>query len=127
MSQNNNEKKFYPDYLFVIIIVIFISIEFLLILSLTMPQEIGRAINFSSPFQPKPEWYFLWLFEIMRYFPGDTVFIGTVVIPVVIFIGLLLIPFIDKGKHGRVKSIIVITAIYLIFIIFTLIAFNRPS
>lgn len=92
-----------------------------------MPQEIGRAINFSSPFQPKPEWYFLWLFEIMRYFPGDTVFIGTVVIPVVIFIGLLLIPFIDKGKHGRVKSIIVITAIYLIFIVFTLIAFNRPS
>jgi len=128
MDKNNNEeKKFYPDYLFVILIVVFLSIEVLLILSISFPQEIGRQINFSAPFQPRPEWYFLWLFEIMRYFPGDTVFIGTVLVPIMIIIGLLSIPFIDKGEKGRVNAIAIISAIYLIFIVFTIIAVNRPS
>ncbi|MBF0541136.1 MAG: hypothetical protein HQK91_06770 [Nitrospirae bacterium] len=123
----NEEKKFYPDYLFVILIVVFFSIELLLILAISFPQEIGRQINFSAPFQPRPEWYFLWLFEIMRYFPGDTVFIGTVLVPIMIIIGFLSIPFVDKLKNGRLKSIIIISGIYVIFIVFTIIAANRPS
>lgn len=127
MTNQQDEKRFYPDYLFIILIVVFISIELLLILSLSFPQEIGRQIDFSAPFQPRPEWYFLWLFEIMRYFKGRSIFIGTVVIPMILFIGLVLIPFIDKGKKGRIKSIIVITTIYLIFIVFTFIALSRPS
>ncbi len=124
--ENNNEKKFYPDYLFEIIIVIFIAIELTIVLAMLYPQEIGRQIDYSAPFQPRPEWYFLWLFQLLKYFPGKTAFIGTVVIPLISIIALITIPYIDRGRYGRGKAIIVMSILFLMFIIFTLIPVLSP-
>ncbi|MFN3396107.1 MAG: hypothetical protein ACK4Z9_04855 [Thermodesulfovibrionales bacterium] len=119
------EKSFYPDYLIEILFVVFFIIEAVVILSLLYPPIIGRQIDFTAGFQPKPEWYFLWLYQLVRYFPGRTAFIGTIVIPSLSIVLLLLIPYLDRGRRGRIIAITAGSALLLLFLILTLIpAFN---
>src|SRR5262245_23853631 len=48
----------------------------------------GRGADLDAPADPatesypaRPEWYFLFLFQLLKYFEGETEIIGTVVIP----------------------------------------------
>jgi cytochrome b6-f complex subunit 4 len=118
--KERKEKKFYPDYFSEIIFAILVAIEILIILALLYYPSIGRQIDFTRPFQPKPEWYFLWLYQLVRYFPGKIAFIGTVAIPVVSVLLLLLIPYIDSGRNGRLKAIAAGAIILFMFLILTL-------
>lgn len=118
----NKKKKFYPDYLSEIIFAILLSIEILTILALLYYPSIGRQIDFTRPFQPRPEWYFLWLYQFVRYFPGKSAFLGTVMIPLISVLLLLLIPYIDRGKNGRLKAIAVGSILLLMFLILTLLS-----
>jgi quinol-cytochrome oxidoreductase complex cytochrome b subunit len=120
--KERKEKNFYPDYLAEIIVAIVICLQILLILSLIFPASIGRQIDFTAPFKPMPEWYFLWLYKLMYYFPGKTAFIGTVIIPVLSVILLLMIPYIDRGKYGRLKAIAAGSILLLMFLILTLLS-----
>lgn len=118
-NKQRKEKNFYPDYISEIILAVLICIEILIILALLYPPAIGRQIDFTRPFQPLPEWYFLWLYQLVRYFPGQSAFIGTMVIPISAIILLLLIPYIDRGRYGRLKAIAVGVTLMLMFIILT--------
>ncbi len=55
---------------------------------------------------PRPEWYFLFLFELRRYFTGQYEFIATVVIPGAVLLLLLIVPLLD-GILGRRASLFV--------------------
>lgn len=114
-------KRFYPDYLAEILAVSFIVVEAVLVLAFLFPPAVGRQIDFSAQFQPKPEWYFLWLYEIVRYFPGRFAVIGTVLVPFCAFALFLLIPWIDRGRRGRFRAALVGVSILLGLIVFTLI------
>ena len=48
---------------------------------------------------PRPEWYFLFLFQLLKYFEGPLEVVGTFVIPTVGFILLLFLPFLDKKEE----------------------------
>lgn len=122
MSEKKGDKHFYPDYLSEIVATIFICCEILIILALLYPPLIGRQIDFLKPFQPRPEWYFLWLFELIGYFPGNTAVIGTVIIPIVYVLLLLSIPYIDKGEKGRLKAALTGISLLLMFVIFTILS-----
>jgi quinol-cytochrome oxidoreductase complex cytochrome b subunit len=123
-----DQKKFYPDYLFEILVAALVVIQAAVVLAMLFPREPGRRINFSTPFQPTPEWYFLWLFELLRYFLGRAAFIGAAILPVGFFLALLLIPFIDRDARngrGRARAVLIMSALYLLFIVFTLIPVFR--
>ena len=122
----NRQKDFYPDYLIEILLVIFLIIELIVTLALLYPPAIGRQIDFSTPFSPKPEWYFLWLYQLIRYFPGKQIIIGTTVIPLTAVLVLILVPFIDKGKRGRLKVVIAGIVLLLSSVIFTIAAVLNP-
>ncbi|MDH4204233.1 MAG: hypothetical protein OEV45_01785 [Desulfobacteraceae bacterium] len=122
----NRQKDFYPDYLIEILLVIFLIIELIVTLALLYPPAIGRQIDFSTPFSPKPEWYFLWLYQLIRYFPGKQIIIGTTFIPLTAVLVLILVPFIDKGKWGRLKVLIAGILLLLSFVLFTCIAVLNP-
>lgn len=99
--ESKKNKKFYPDYFSEILFAILVSAEILIISALLYAPSIGRQIDFTRQFQPKPEWYFLWLYQLVKYFPGKTAFIGTVIVPVLFVFLLLIIPYIDRGAKGR--------------------------
>jgi cytochrome b6-f complex subunit 4 len=122
----NHQKEFYPDYLMEILLVIFLTVELVAILSLLYPPPLGRQIDFSAPFSPKPEWYFLWLYQLIQYFSGNWVIIGTMVIPVTGVLALIFVPLVDRGKRGRLKALIVGTLLLFNFGLFTILALLNP-
>lgn len=122
----NRQKEFYPDYLIEILLVIFLVVELIAFLALLYPPPIGRQIDFSAPFSPKPEWYFLWLYQIIRYFPGKWITIGTTVIPLTAILMLIFIPLIDRGKYGRLKVVIAGIILLLSLVLFTMAAALNP-
>jgi len=55
------------------------------------------------PGMPRPEWYFLSLFELRRYFSGEWEFIATLVIPLLILGLLLVMPLLDRWLTHRIS------------------------
>ncbi len=55
----------------------------------------------SSNFVPRPEWYFLFYFQALKYFPGVLEPVATVVIPLFIFGTMIVLPFFDRGEERR--------------------------
>ena len=49
-----------------------------------------------ASYVPRPEWYFLSLFQLLKYFPGPLEPVATIVIPGLVVGGLLLLPFLDR-------------------------------
>jgi ubiquinol-cytochrome c reductase cytochrome b subunit len=76
------------------VLLVFIVIVFL---ALRYPAEVGQ---FPDPtdtnFNPRPEWYFLFLFQFLKYFPGSLEPVVAVVLPSAAILGLVLLPFVDR-------------------------------
>lgn len=109
---NNDEaqKKFFPYYFFEVTVVALFTVEAVLLLAVVFPPAIGREIDFSAQYSPRPEWYFLFLYQLTKYFPGKWTFIGAVLLPGLAFGVLLLTPFLDSGKGtalGQRKAVAV--------------------
>jgi len=58
----------------------------------------GPADPSDAAFLPKPEWNFLFLYQLLKSFAGSAELIGTVGIPSLILILFVLVPFIDRKK-----------------------------
>ena len=73
----------------------------------------------SSHFVPRPEWYFLFYYQMLKYFPGGLEPVATVLIPLFIFGSMVLLPFIDKGEERRPwkKPVTTIAAVFYIVVI----------
>lgn len=119
------EKKFYPDYLSEIVVSFLIAFELLLLVAMLFPPPLGRQIDFTKLFQPRPEWYFLWLFELVGYFPGSYAVVGTVVLPVIGLVLLMLFPFIDNGRNGRIAVTVIGIILLTAFVALTVINMLR--
>ena len=113
------KKKFYPDYLIEILFFVIVTFEIVIVLSLLFPPVIGREIDFVSSYQPRPEWYYLWLFWLLRFFPADMVFVGGVVIPLFILGFLIFIPWIERYIGWKLTALIGFM-FFLLFLIGTL-------
>lgn len=100
--------KFFPDIVYKDTIVAFAL--FILLVGLAVfvgvPEE-PPADPSDSNYVPRPEWYFLFLFEMLKFFPGRIEFLGTAVIPVLAVLLLLLMPFIDRSikRHPRSRPV----------------------
>ncbi|MEX1095868.1 MAG: cytochrome b N-terminal domain-containing protein [Planctomycetales bacterium] len=62
---------------------------------------------------PRPEWYFLWLFQLLKYFPGETEIIGTHVVPGLGLLVLFLMPFLGRWKLGHAFNVGFLCAAFL--------------
>jgi cytochrome b6-f complex subunit 4 len=94
-------KKFYPDYLFEILVVCLVTLEIIVVLSYVFAPRVGRPIDFSRNYHPLPEWYFLSLYQLFKYFPGRLAFIGVVVLPLAALNLAFALPFIEKTRSRR--------------------------
>src|SRR4030042_5719637 len=74
-------KLFFPDVIFkdtVMMLLVFL-VALVLAAFAGVPLE-KEADPTSSTYVPRPEWYFLFLFEMLKYFPGKFEFVGILVI-----------------------------------------------
>ena len=92
--------KFYPDIIYKDLLVSFGLFVLLVGLAIYVgvPAE-PRADPNDSSYVPRPEWYFLFLFQLLKYFPGQIEWLGTTLLPTVAILALLLLPFYDRSPY----------------------------
>lgn len=63
----------------------------------THPAPLGNVADPSKAYQARPEWYFMFLFQLLRYFRGSFEVVGTFVLPALFFGILFFWPLIDRN------------------------------
>jgi menaquinol-cytochrome c reductase cytochrome b/c subunit len=74
----------------------------------------GKADPGTTSFVPRPDWYFYFLFYLLRIFKWpESVILGTVGIPTIALVLLLALPFIDTRRERRLsrRPVAVVAAI----------------
>jgi ubiquinol-cytochrome c reductase cytochrome b subunit len=71
------------------------------------PALEGPADPTDASYIPRPEWYFLGLFQLLKYFPGKWEVVGAMGVPGLIAGFLALLPWIDRApdRHPRNRRI----------------------
>ncbi len=87
--------QIYKDTLF--ILAVFVAIA---ALAVAVPAGLEpQADPTDSSYNPRPEWYFFFMFQLLRFFEGPFEVIGTVVLPTVGALVLVLLPFLDRNPE----------------------------
>lgn len=92
---SRRKPTFYPDLFFTEVMVILFLLGLVVTLTVLLPVGYEEEANpLMTPSTISPEWYFLWLFQIMKIVPP---MVG-VAIPFLALAGLILLPFIDTKE-----------------------------
>ncbi|MDP4198631.1 MAG: cytochrome b N-terminal domain-containing protein [Bacteroidota bacterium] len=95
-------EQFYPKQVIMDIVFATILIGTLGLLSYFSPVELGpKASPADTQFLPRPEWYYLPIFQWLKYWSGQSAVIGIVIIPGIIAALLVALPFIDRRPERR--------------------------
>lgn len=75
----------------------------IMMMSIVLGAELGpKADGTTTTYVPRPEWYFFFLFELLRIIkPPELVPLATIGIPTICMILLFLLPFYDRGPERR--------------------------
>lgn len=75
--------------------------------------DLGAPADPASQYSAaRPEWYFLFLFQLLKYFEGEREIIGSIVIPTAVVILLFLFPLIARVRIGHAFNV---TATFALF------------
>src|SRR5882757_7715685 len=84
-------------------------------MSIVLGAELGpKADPTTTTYTPRPEWFFFFLFELLRVVkPPALVFMATLGIPTICMILLLLLPFYDRSpvRHPLKRPIAMMGAV----------------
>jgi ubiquinol-cytochrome c reductase cytochrome b subunit len=109
--------RFYPRQLFKDSVFFLFVFAVLVVVSTLAPAALGPQARPGSDFLARPPWYFLPLFQLLKYFSGPLTLIPTVVLPGLIFLTLFLLPFIDRGQERHpLKRPLATTALALLIL-----------
>ncbi|OAI47698.1 hypothetical protein AYO44_09045 [Planctomycetaceae bacterium SCGC AG-212-F19] len=61
------------------------------------PAPLEARADPSQPYEARPEWYFMFLFQLLKYFEGPYEVVGTFLLPALFFLVLLFWPFLDRS------------------------------
>jgi ubiquinol-cytochrome c reductase cytochrome b subunit len=75
----------------------------------------------------RPEWFFLWLFQLLKYFRGGTEVWGAVVLPTALFAILALTPWIASTRAGRLFNGLFVGALTITIVTLTALAFREDA
>jgi ubiquinol-cytochrome c reductase cytochrome b subunit len=96
---------FYPKQVLRDVIAVFVIFCALFVASVLFDAPLERMADPNdSAYTPRPEWYFLFLFQTLKYFQGPVEWLGSVGIPTAALVVLLAIPFVDRGRVKRVAQ-----------------------
>ncbi len=108
-------RRFFPEQVFKDTVGVAIAFVILFIMAVVAKVPLERLADpTDTAYIPRPEWYFLFLFQILKFFNGPLEVVGSVVLPGVAVLTLFLIPFIDRGPMVRLgKRTFAITFVLL--------------
>jgi ubiquinol-cytochrome c reductase cytochrome b subunit len=98
-----SRKKFYPQQAFQDTVAIFAAFVVLFVMAVAVRVPLERLADpTDTTYVPRPDWYFLFLFQTLKFFDGPLAVVGSVILPALAVLALLLVPFVDRGQVMRV-------------------------
>src|SRR5579863_1550747 len=115
------KRKFFPEQVFKDTVGVALAFIVLFTMAVVAKVPLERLADpTDTAYIPRPEWYFLFLFQTLKFFKGPLETVGSVVLPGVAVLTLFLIPFIDRGPMIRLgKRTFAITFVLLAVIAWT--------
>ena len=105
------DQRFWPEQMLKDIVACLVVLATLLVLVLRhrlmqtpgpLGAELGAPADPTEPYSAaRPEWYFLFMFQFLKLFPGGTEVWGAILIPNLVLVGLFFLPFIARLKWGH--------------------------
>ncbi|MDP3684801.1 MAG: cytochrome b N-terminal domain-containing protein, partial [Ignavibacteria bacterium] len=124
------EKKtmpFFPNFILRDLLLWLMMLNLLAILAVFFPAELGHKADAfgSAPAGIKPEWYFLFMFQSLKYLPAHIFFIEGEILGILLFGAAfalwLIVPFWDrKTARGEQNKLITYIGIFVIMFIIVL-------
>ncbi|HEY3131472.1 MAG TPA: cytochrome b N-terminal domain-containing protein [Acidobacteriota bacterium] len=104
-ESDTERREFYPEHAVRDAIMMTLVMAALLVVASLRPAPLESPADLNaSGVEPKPDWYFLALYQLLKYFPGPAEVIGAVVIPTLLFLLLLALPFLDRRDERRISA-----------------------
>jgi ubiquinol-cytochrome c reductase cytochrome b subunit len=98
-------KKFFPGQVFKDTVAIFVAFIILVVLAVAVKVPLDRLADpTDTAYIPRPDWYFLFLFQILKVFNGSLEAVGSLVLPTLAILVLLLIPFLDREVPNKLAQ-----------------------
>ena len=121
-AKRKSTGPFWPDQVFKD--TMFFSLIFVILVGLSAfasPPFPGPLDLLATSYTPKPEWYFLFLYQSLKAFHAKLEPVGTVGIPLCVTLLLLFLPFIDRSpERNPARRPIAMTG-YFIFIVWVIV------
>jgi ubiquinol-cytochrome c reductase cytochrome b subunit len=101
------EPKQKPEFFYPRQIMMDLSLTALLIIGLGclaffLPVQLGPPANpADAQYIPRPEWYYLPIFQWLKYWHGAASVIGVLVIPTLLALAVVALPFLDRSVERR--------------------------
>src|ERR1700754_130504 len=96
-------KPFFPYAVAKDAVMMCVVMAVIIAMSIVLGAELGpKADPTTTTYVPRPEWYFFFLFEVLRVIkPPELVPVATIGIPTICMVLLLLLPFYDRNPERR--------------------------
>src|SRR3954452_24801676 len=102
-EDNLPKKRFFPEQVMKDTVAIFVAFAILFTLAVAVRVPLERMADpTDTSYIPRPEWYFLFLFQTLKLFSGPLEVVGSVVLPGLAVLALILVPFLDRAQMVRV-------------------------
>ncbi len=105
-DESKPKKKFFPEQVFKDTVAIFLWCVGVALMVALVRVPLGHVADpTDTSYTPRPEWYFLFLFQVLKIFQGPALeFIGAIVLPGAAMAALVLMPFLDRGKMLKITQ-----------------------
>ena len=98
-------KKFFPEQMLKDVIAVFAAFVALYSMALFVAVPLGGLADPTDlNYIPRPDWYFLFLFQALKFFKGSLEPVGSVLLPTLGVLALILTPFVDRGKLVKITQ-----------------------
>ena len=132
VDENPYAPKQKPELFYPRQVLMDLSLTALLIIGLGLlcffaPMQLGPPANpADAQYVPRPEWYYLPIFQWLKYWHGAASLVGILVIPTVLAFAVIALPFLDRGIERRPWKRPVPMGAYA-FVLFALVALGLRS
>ncbi|MGH9512063.1 MAG: cytochrome b N-terminal domain-containing protein [Terriglobales bacterium] len=120
-------EPFYPRQVLMDLSLTALLIMGLGLLSFFSPMRLGPPANpADAQYVPRPEWYYLPIFQWLKYWHGSAAVIGVLVIPALVVLAIIAVPFLDRSVERRPWKRPIAMGAYA-FVVFALVGLGLRS
>jgi ubiquinol-cytochrome c reductase cytochrome b subunit len=91
------QEPFWPGQVWKDAVCAFVFLALLVAWCMYHPAPLEGIADPSKPYEARPEWYFMFLFQLLKYFHGPYEVVGTFVLPSLFFAILFFWPLLDRN------------------------------